>query len=161
MRRRPCQAACGSEKTTGLLEVGIHECRGTWHDGTWNDCWNTPDRQSSSSSSIPRAGWTWYDWRRHPPWSNQGWLQSNSPVETTINDPRQCGGERDEVIPSLVVVVAWLEAGLLDAREGETEEPFHVGRCSRRDQMSVRQQLRRRKSLSTSHREMRAAISST
>ena len=100
-----------------------------WCDGAWNDWrWKTPDRRSSSSSSIPRAGWTWHDWRRYPPWSNQGWLQSNSPVETTSNDPRQYGGERDEAIPSLDEVVAWLEAGMLDTREGETEELFHVGR---------------------------------
>ena len=41
------------------------------------------------------------------------------------------GGEQDEVILSLDEVVAWLEAGLLDPREGETEEPFHVGRWRR------------------------------
>ena len=41
------------------------------------------------------------------------------------------GGERDEVILSLDEVVAWLEAGLLDPREGETEELFHVGRWRR------------------------------
>ena len=35
---------------------------------------------------------------------------------------------RAEVIPSLDEVVAWLEAGLLDPSEGETEEPSHVGR---------------------------------
>ena len=99
------------------------------HDGAWNDWrWKTPDHWSSSSSSIPRAGWTWHGWKRHPPWSNQGWLPWNSPVDTTSKDPRQYGGERSEVIPSLDEVVAWLEAGLLDPSEGETEEPSHVGR---------------------------------
>ena len=49
--------------------------------------------------------------------------------EETYQQPH--GGERDEVIPSLDEVVAWLEAGLLDHREGETEEPFHVGRWRR------------------------------
>ena len=56
-------------------------------------------------------------------------IDFSSRIETTSSDPRQYGGERDEVIPSLDEVVAWLEAGLLDPCEGETEEPFHVGRC--------------------------------
>ena len=41
------------------------------------------------------------------------------------------GGERDEVSHSLDEVMAWLEAGLLDPCEGETEELFHVGRWRR------------------------------
>ena len=93
-----------SEKTSGLREVGIHDYRGRWYDGAWNDwCWKTPDRWSSLSASNPQAGWTWY-WEHHSPWSNQ-WnspvdTQWNSTVDTTSSDPRQCGDERDEVIPS-------------------------------------------------------------
>ena len=65
---------------------------------------------------------------RHSPWSNQGWLHWNVPVDTTSSDPRQCAGERGEVIPSLDEVAAWLEASLFDPSEGETEVPTHVGR---------------------------------
>ena len=102
-----------------------------WHDGTWNDWrWKTPDRRSSSSSSIPQAGWTWHDWGRPSSWSNQGWRQWEF-VDTTSSEPRQYGGERAEVIPLLDEVVAWWEAGLLDPREGEAEEPSHVGRWRR------------------------------
>ena len=100
-----------------------------WYDGAWNDWrWKTPDHWSSSRSSILQAGRTWHDWGRHSSWSNQCWIQWNSPVGTTSSDPRRCGGERSEVIPSLDEVMACLEAGLLDATEGETEEPSHVGR---------------------------------
>ena len=98
-----------------------------WYDGTWNDWrWKTPDCRSSSSSSILRARWTWHDWGRPQPSSKQGWLPWNSPADTS-KDPRQYGGERSEVIPSLDEVVAWLEASMLDPSEGEIEEPSHVG----------------------------------
>ena len=99
-----------------------------WDDGTWCDWrWKTPDRRSSSSSSIPQAGWMLHDWGRPSFWSNQGWRQWNSLVDTTSSDPLQYGGERAEVIPPLDEVVAWWEAGLLDPREDETEETTHVG----------------------------------
>ena len=74
------------------------------------------DAQDSSSSSNPRAGWTWHDGKQHSPW-----LQWNLPVDVTGNDPRQSGDERDEI------KACW-EAGLLDPSEGETEEPPRVGR---------------------------------
>ena len=64
--------------------------------------------------------------------SNQGWLQSNSLVETTSNDPRQYGGERSEVILSLDEVVAWLEA-------------VRWTGDNRKDQMSLRQQCEEEK----------------
>ena len=90
--------------------------------------WKTPDCRSSSSSSIPQAGWMLHDWGRPSFWSNQCWRQWNSLVDTTSSDPLQYGGERAEVIPPLDEVVAWLEAGMLDPSEGETEEPSHLGR---------------------------------
>ena len=95
-----------------------------WFDGMWNDQrWKTPDHWSSSSSPNPRAGWTWHDGRQHSPWP-----QWNFTVDVTGNDPRQSCDERGEVIPSWDEIKAWWEAGLLDPREGETEEPSRVGR---------------------------------
>ena len=95
-----------------------------WYNGTWNDPrWRTPQHQGSSSLSNPRAGWMWHDGKQHSPW-----LQGNLPVDVTSNDPQQSSDERSEVIPSLDETEDWREAGLLDVREGETEEPSHVGR---------------------------------
>ena len=97
-----------------------------WYDGTWNDWrWKTPDHRSSSSSSIPQPGWTLRFGQTRDGDS------AISLVETTSSDPQWCGDERGEVIPSLDEVVAWWEAGLLDPREGETEEPCHAGRWRR------------------------------
>ena len=65
----------------------------------------------------------WHEVRQHSPW-----LPWNLPLDVTSNDPRQSGDERGEVIPSWDEKEAWWEAGLLDPREGETEEPSPVGR---------------------------------
>ena len=117
-----------SEQDVGTAWSGNPWQAEGWDDGTWGDWrWKTPDRRSSSSSSIPQAGWMLHDWGRPSFWSNQGWRQWNSLVDTTSSDPLQYGGERAEVIPPLDEVVAWWEAGLLDPREDETEEPTHVG----------------------------------
>ena len=87
------------------------------YDGTWNDWrWKIPGHRSSSSSSIPQAGWMWHDWGRPSFWSNQGWRQWSSLVDTTSSDPRQYGGERAEVIPSMDDVVA-VGGGLVRPRK--------------------------------------------
>ena len=50
---------------------------------------------------TPQAySWTWHNWERLSPWSNQGSPLWNSPVDTSSNDLRQYGAGRDEVIPS-------------------------------------------------------------
>ena len=53
-----------------------------------------------ASSINPQAGWTWHQWERHSPWSNQDLPQWDSPVDITSNDPRQYGDGRSEVIPT-------------------------------------------------------------
>ena len=130
------------------------------HDGAWNDWrWKTPDHWSSSSSSIPRAGWTWHGWKRHPPWSNQGWLPWNSPVDTTSKDPRQYGGERARLFPHWTKSwLGWRPACWTPAKAKPKNRPMSGAGDSRRDHMSLRQhsrrRLRRRESASTSHRKM-------
>ena len=104
MKRRPCQAACASERTTGLREVRIHE---RWELGMKER--GTTGAEGPQIAGVPRVhrhqagtqySWTWHNWERHSPWSNQGSPQWNSPVDTTNNDPRQYGDGGGEVIPS-------------------------------------------------------------
>ena len=100
------------------VELESMNAEGTWYEGTWNDWrWRTPDHWSSSISSTPHTySWTWHNWERHSPWSNQGspqwnlpfdthWnlpvdTQWNSLVDTMSNDSRQYGDGEGEVIPS-------------------------------------------------------------
>ena len=129
-----------SEKDDGTAWSQQSMAAEGWYDGTWKRlALENPDHWSSSSSSTSQAGWTRHGWGRHSPWSNQGWLQWNSPVDTTSNDPRQYGGERGE-----------------EAKP--KNRPMSGAGDGRSDQMSLRQQLRRslrrRESMSISHREM-------
>ena len=91
----PLRPPVGATRRRGCVELESMSADG-WYDGAWNDWrWKTPDYWSSSSSSMPVAySWTW-EWQHHAPRSHQ-W----SSVDTTNNDPRQCGDEWDEVLAS-------------------------------------------------------------
>ena len=126
-----------------------------WYDGTWNDWrWKTPDHRSSSISSIPQAGWTLHAWGR------PSWRQWNSLVDTTSSDPRQYGGERAEVIPSLHEVVATVGGRLVGPprrRNRRTVSRWALETAEVSIRQHLRRRLRRRKSMGTNFRGMQAA----
>ena len=122
-----------------------------WHDGTWNDPGLENPRSpkflrfiDTSSVATFRLGQTRVGYH------------GIRPVDTTSKDPRQYGGERAEVVPSLDEVVCLVggRAGWTPAKAKPKKRGMSGAGDSRRDQMSLRQQLRRRESASTSHREM-------